>query len=385
MATTVSIQENSTVTVTSSISFDNFTSDGQNHTNVTDIPNEDADDTKAFLKQIYDIWIIVILCVVMFSLGCNIKLKVLIAGLKRPIGIIIGLICQFIVFPAMTFGLTHALQLERWVAIGMVLLGTSPGGSASNLLTYYALGDVTLSVTMTTMSTVFGIGMMPLNAWIYTRSWAEHKTVIPVVKIMVGLASMLIPVGIGILIRAKNKKVATWITRIGSVVGLILIFGIFSFNSYLYPKMYQSPWQVWVGSAILPIIGFIIGYIVASICRVPHSARRAIGIETGVQNAGVCIALAAVSYETDIYVQVTVVPVLYATIGMPIYLISIGLYRCQRVLRRRYGAAEDEKNAEISKSAGNQALHEKYTSMESQEKESTENGVTQKDKDNLRF
>ena len=70
------------------------------------------------------------------------------------------------------------------------------------------------SVSMTATSTVVGIGMMPLNAWIYSRSWADHKTIIPYVNIIVGLASMLIPVAIGMVILAKLPKVAAWVIRV---------------------------------------------------------------------------------------------------------------------------------------------------------------------------
>ena len=61
---------------------------------------------------------------------------------------------------------------------------------------------------MTTISTVVGIGMMPLNAWIYSRSWVDHKTTVPIANIMIGLASMLIPVAIGMVIKIKLQKVA---------------------------------------------------------------------------------------------------------------------------------------------------------------------------------
>ena len=67
---------------------------------------------------------------------------------------------------------------------------------------------------MTATSTLVGIGMMPLNAWLYSRSWADSKTVIPIESIMIGLASMLVPVAIGMLILAKLPKVAVWITRV---------------------------------------------------------------------------------------------------------------------------------------------------------------------------
>ena len=120
------------------------TSIRNNQTNETELADDAGDKTDAFLKRLFDIIIIVVVCFVMVSLGCTITLKVLKAHLKRPVGIIIGLLCQFIVFPAVTFGLAHALQLEKWNAIGMILLGTSPGGSISNVLTYFCEGEVTL-------------------------------------------------------------------------------------------------------------------------------------------------------------------------------------------------------------------------------------------------
>ena len=122
----------------------NIATDTINQTNVTDSVSESELELNAFLKKLFDILLIVIVCIVMASLGCTIKLKTLKAQLRRPVGIIIGLVCQFIIFPAITFGLAHALKLEKWNAIGMILLGTCPGGSVSNILTYYCEGDVTL-------------------------------------------------------------------------------------------------------------------------------------------------------------------------------------------------------------------------------------------------
>ena len=101
-------------------------------------------ELKTTMKTVSDNLLIVIVCAVMVSLGCTIKLEVLKIHLRRPYGLIIGLVCQFILFPPITFGLAHALQLEKWHAIGMILLGTAPGGHVSNILTYYCDGEVTL-------------------------------------------------------------------------------------------------------------------------------------------------------------------------------------------------------------------------------------------------
>ncbi|KAJ8301610.1 hypothetical protein KUTeg_020597 [Tegillarca granosa] len=115
------------------------------------------------LNKANDVILITLMAVIMLSLGCTIELSVLKQEIRRPIGVGIGLLCQFILFPAVTFGLAHAFRLQQWDALGMIMLGTCPGGSISNLATYWSGGDVALSVIMTAASTAIGTGMMPLN------------------------------------------------------------------------------------------------------------------------------------------------------------------------------------------------------------------------------
>ena len=104
----------------------------------------ELDPTKKKVKQAFDIALVICVCVAMLSIGAVIKLDMIKAHLRRPIGMVIGLVCQFIVLPGVTFGIAHALQLSQWRAIGMILMATSPGGSVSNMLTYYMDGDVPL-------------------------------------------------------------------------------------------------------------------------------------------------------------------------------------------------------------------------------------------------
>ena len=122
----------------------NITGNGLNVTSTTDSSDGAKKDLNVLLQQIFDVSLIVCVCITMCALGCTMERKTLKDNLRRPTGILIGLVCQFIAFPAVTFGLAHALQLSKWNAIGMILLGTSPGGSASNLFTYYCQGEVTL-------------------------------------------------------------------------------------------------------------------------------------------------------------------------------------------------------------------------------------------------
>ena len=114
------------------------------HQTTTSGSTSELDPTKKKVKQAFDIALVVCVCVAMLAIGAVIKLDNIKAHFRRPIGMVIGLVCQFIVLPGVTFGIAHALQLSQWRAIGVILMGTSPGGSVSNMLTYYMDGDVPL-------------------------------------------------------------------------------------------------------------------------------------------------------------------------------------------------------------------------------------------------
>lgn len=305
------------------------------------------EELKGNMKKVSDYLLIAIVCVVMASLGCTIELSALKTHLRRPVGLVIGLVCQFIVFPATTFGLAHALQLQKWHAIGMILLGTAPGGHISNILTYYCDGDVTLSVSMTAMSTLVALGMMPLNSWIYTRSWADHKTVVPYKNILIGLACMLIPVAIGMLILVKLPRAAKWITRIGSTLGMLMIIAVLAMNSYLYPHVFLSGWGIWVASVLLPALGLTLGFIAATVFRQPPPCRRAIAIETGCQNVALTLGLVTISYGPSVYLQVLVFPELFGTLGTALILILVGIYQIQKRAQQR---KTNEKNTDVNDS-----------------------------------
>ena len=96
------------------------------------------------LKIASDVVIKAVLVIIMLGMGATIEIKPLLQHLKRPYGIAIGMLSQFIVLPAATFGLAHALQLSTFAALGMLVMGCCPGGSTSNMFSYWSGGDVAL-------------------------------------------------------------------------------------------------------------------------------------------------------------------------------------------------------------------------------------------------
>ncbi|XP_052086574.1 sodium-dependent organic anion transporter-like [Mytilus californianus] len=219
---------------------------------------DDGDPTKKFIKKISDILMIVLLAVILLSLGCTIEPTKLLQQIKKPVPVIIGIVLQFIVYPLTAFGFAHAFQLNKYDALGLLILATCPGGSLSNLITFYSSGDVCLSMIRLHDTTV-AIGMMPLNLWLYSRSFISSTFTVPYVNIVISLVSILVPVAIGIVILKKLPKVASYITKAGGVVGMLFIVTVIAINIYLYPGLFSSDWKMVLLAIILPLFGLSVG------------------------------------------------------------------------------------------------------------------------------
>ncbi|XP_067126720.1 sodium-dependent organic anion transporter-like [Centruroides vittatus] len=137
----------------------NFTIDNHKHNYGPEVP-----------KLVKDILIILTVIIIMMSMGADICWGQIWNHVRRPISVLIGILCQFVVMPLSGYTYKHIFQLEAEVATGLLIISCTPGGILSNIFTYYLNGDVSLSVSMTTISTVLALGMMPLNVWLYSDS-----------------------------------------------------------------------------------------------------------------------------------------------------------------------------------------------------------------------
>ncbi|XP_053405064.1 ileal sodium/bile acid cotransporter-like [Mercenaria mercenaria] len=263
------------------------------------------------LKLVSDVVITTTLIVIMLGMGCTIEFWKLMEHLRRPIGAAIGMLAQFIILPLVTFGFAHALQLEPVAAIGMLVMGCCPGGSTSNMFSYWADGDVPLSLTMTTLATLMALGMMPLNVWLYSRSWTNEDLVIPYMNIIISLIMTVGPAAFGIFLRWKWEKFALIIVKIGSICGGIAVILTMTLMSLLYPFMYKSSWKIYVGAFFLPFVGFAFGYIVAKICRMNSTHARTVALETGIQNFPLCMTLISSSFPKHVIPKLVLFPLLY--------------------------------------------------------------------------
>ena len=237
------------------------------------------------------------LAVIMFGMGLTISVEDFRAVFSRPRALLAGCAAQFTVMPLLAWALATAFSLPADLALGVILVGCCPGGTASNVITYLARGDVALSVGMTVVSTLVAPLMTPLLIYMLAGSWVEVSfwaMVLSVVKIV------LAPVLAGIVLRRTADRAVDRVVEICplvSVLGIVLIVsGIIAVNA---EKIAGS------GLLVLSLVflhngaGLLLGLGIAGLLGMNYARRTAVSVEVGMQNSGLAVALAAADFAMN--------------------------------------------------------------------------------------
>ncbi|XP_078608664.1 ileal sodium/bile acid cotransporter-like [Branchiostoma floridae x Branchiostoma japonicum] len=332
---------------------------GENATNTTASP-PDLPPKNPALVTAFNAVNVVILVMIMLAMGCTLELRTLIRLVRNPrqidprffVGVVIGFFSQFLAMPLCGFAVAHIMQYSPMVAVGALVCTCCPGGTVSNLFTYWNKGDVALSVTMTSCSTVLAMGMMPLNLWIYSRSWTDQSAVIPYDRIVIALASILGPALVGMLIKLWSERVANVVIKLGSVLGLCGIMASIILSVFINPDMFSRPWQLWLGAAILPYIGFSIGFCLSCIplFKMSQARRRTVAFETGLQNVSIAYAIIQLTFTSPggqaFLGDFLIFSILYGPFMMIDGLILTAIYRIWLALQSRRNAQADDTTKE---------------------------------------
>ncbi|XP_070541981.1 ileal sodium/bile acid cotransporter-like [Ptychodera flava] len=305
-----------------------------NMTNGTNSTTSPEEELTGVLGTVDLVLTTVTLVVIMIGMGCTQTLNDLGKVLKRPFGIIIGFVVQFFLMPLVGFGLAHAFNLPDALAISVVIVTCCPGGSMSNIFAYWARGDISLSICMTTCSTILAIGMMPLCIFMYSSGWTDEdsKIEIPYVSVATSLATILAPTAVGMLIKWKFSKISEPLTKVCSIFGLIGIFTGIGLRAYANPEVYISTWETWVVAAILPPIGFTLAFLIATSIHFNYSKRRTAGIECGCQNVSLALTIINLSFPPGpLRADMQIIPSIYG----PLMGVEAGLFAlcCQFYFR----------------------------------------------------
>lgn len=234
--------------------------------------------------------------VIMLGLG----LSLTIADFKRvvvyPKAVAIGLACQMLILPAACLGIAHAFALPPALAVGLMLLAASPGGATANLFSHLAKGDVALNVTLTAVNSVLSLLTLPLivNFSLDHFMGADRPIPLQFDKVISVIVVVLVPVAIGMLLRAKKPDLATRMdrpVRLISAVFLILVVG----SAILKERANLGGFFQQVGLAALAfnLVSMGVGYFIPRLLRVEPRQAVAIGMEIGIHNGTMAIAIAS--------------------------------------------------------------------------------------------
>ena len=235
--------------------------------------------------------------IAMFGMGLTIKMGDFQVVFSRPKEILIGCLAQYTVMPFLAWILAVVLKLPEDLALGVILVGCCPGGTASNVITYIAGGDVALSVGMTIVSTLVAPLATPSLVYVLAGEWVEVSFIAMVLSVV---KVILVPVLLGILIRSilgkQIQKISELLPLISVVSIVMIISGIVAVNA---DKIISCGMLV-LGVVILHnLCGMGIGLVAAKLLKVPYDKVTAIAIEVGMQNSGLAISLATANFAAN--------------------------------------------------------------------------------------
>ena len=234
-------------------------------------------------------WIVPMLGIIMLGMGTTLSPADFLAAAKRPGAVVTGMVLQFLLMPLLAWLTARLLHLPQEQFIGVIMVGTVAGGTASNVIAYLAGGDVALSITMTACSTVGGIVLTPLITSLYlgqtvhVPAWAMFKSILLVVAL---------PVSLGLLINRFCRKYSQLLEKICPVVssaGIVLTIGIVvALNA---GNLRSCGPLVLLAVALHNLSGLAAGYFFARLLRFDRKTAVTIAIEVGMQNSGLASAL----------------------------------------------------------------------------------------------
>ena len=248
--------------------------------------------------------------VIMLGMGASLTPRDFILALKRPYGLMIGIVSQYGFMPFIGFLLAFTLPVSDPIKIGILIMSCMPGGTTSNIFTYFSKGNLALSVLMTVTSTIFGVVLIPIVLVIYAGALDVD---IPRENIIATLVLLLVPVAIGMVLRKLNANVGAVTEFMGSMLAIFFIaFLIVSWIPRNFTFLMETGWATYAASIALGIIGITVGYLFAKALKLHPRNARTVGLETGIQNGPLAIAIIAFTFSGVEQQSVNAVPVLYS-------------------------------------------------------------------------
>ena len=239
-------------------------------------------------------WINYLLMIVMFGMGLTMKLSDFAVVFARPRDVIIGCLAQFIVMPLLAFGLGKAFGLSNELLVGVILVGTCPGGTSSNVITYLSKGDTALSVGMTSINTLLAPFLTPALTYLYLRTTVSVDVKSMFVSI---IQVVIIPIGLGLMINKLfgkyTQKISDVLPTVSVTAICLIVAAVVSHNS---EKILSTGLVIFAVVILHNLLGYLCGYLIGVFFKMDLPRKKAVAIEIGMQNSGLATTLAGTAF-----------------------------------------------------------------------------------------
>ena len=235
-----------------------------------------------------------LLGVIMFGMGLTLKLDDFKVVFSRPRDVIVGCLAQFTVMPLLAWVLARIFGLDQALTVGVILVGCCPGGTASNVITYLAKGDLALSVGMTGVSTLLAPILTPLLVLLLAGQSVDVDVVAMFLSI---LWVVILPIVAGLIVKrlwpTQTEKATAYLPALSSVTICFIVLIIIAANAH---KLLTGGLLIILVVMLHNICGLALGYLIGRIMKLEPSKRKAISIEVGMQNSGLASSLATLHF-----------------------------------------------------------------------------------------
>ncbi|MDD6356913.1 MAG: bile acid:sodium symporter family protein [Bacteroidales bacterium] len=235
-----------------------------------------------------------LLGLVMFGMGLTLNLQDFKIVFSRPRDVIVGCLAQFTIMPLLAWGLAHIFSLDEALLIGVVLVGCCPGGTASNVITYLAKGDLALSVGMTGVSTLLAPLLTPLLTWLLAGETVDVNVLNMFMSI---LWVVILPIVAGFFVKRTwpkfTEKTIDYLPAFSSLMIAFIVTIVIAANA---AKLLSGGVVILFVVILHNLCGLGLGYLIGYLLSMSPAKRRAVSIEVGMQNSGLASSLATIHF-----------------------------------------------------------------------------------------
>lgn len=239
-------------------------------------------------------WINYLLMIVMFGMGLTMKVGDFVSVFTSPKEVVIGFVGQFAFMPLLAYLIGTFFGFGPELMAGLVLVGTCPGGTASDVMTYLAKGDVALSVSITAVNTLLAPILTPLLTLAYlgtTMNVDAFGMFLSIVQVVI--VPILLGLLIGKLLGNRAATVSKGMPTVSLVAICLIIMAVVSHNAQ---QIFATGISILAACILLNLLGYAVGYLLATIARSSLARKKALSLEIGMQNSGLATTLAATAF-----------------------------------------------------------------------------------------